>query len=146
MPLVLVNGSTQTVTVSTEPPGAACTLDCMGTRIGAVSPTPGSVRIDKSKNDLSVTCIKDGYQTVTNTHSSKFSGATFGNTLLGGGVGLIVDISTGANFAYPEDIRMAMESSGPPSIRPIVLQKPGVSEIEPAAFTPEPGVPKEPKI
>ena len=56
----LVNGSSQNVTVSTNPPGASCTLDRVGARIGAIPATPGSVRLDKSKNDLSVTCAKGG--------------------------------------------------------------------------------------
>jgi len=110
----IVNGSSQTVTVSSTPPAATCTLDRVGERIGAIAATPGSVRIDKSRKDLTVTCSKDGYQTATVTHPSSFSGATFGNFIIGGGVGFIVDASTGANFSYPEDIRLELAQAAPP--------------------------------
>ena len=98
----IVNGSSQTVTVSTTPPAATCTLDRVGQRIGAIAATPGSVRVDKSKNDLSVTCAKDGYQTATVTHPPSFGGATFANILfglVGGPIAVIVDASSGANYS-----------------------------------------------
>ena len=120
----IVNGSSQTVTVSTTPPAATCTLDRVGERIGAIAATPGSVRIDKSKNDLSVTCSKSGYQTATVTHSSKFSGVTFGNFIAGGAVGFIVDASTGANFSYPEDIRLELAQAAMPRGPGISLNTP----------------------
>lgn len=119
----LVNGTSQTVTVSTTPPGASCTLDRMGTRIGAVSVTPGSVRIDKSKNDLAVTCTKDGFQTATVAHAPSFGGATFGNIIAGGVIGVVVDAASGANYSYPDDIRVEMAASAPIS-PPMAQQAP----------------------
>jgi hypothetical protein len=115
----LVNGTTQTVTVSTTPAAASCTLDRMGARVGAISATPGSVRLDKSKNDLAVTCSKDGFQTATVNHAPSFSGATFGNIIAGGVVGVIVDAASGANYSYPDDIRMDMAANPGASLPPI---------------------------
>ena len=142
----IVNGSSQSVTVSTTPPGASCTLDRLGMRVGAITPTPGSIRLDKSKNDLSVTCTKDGYQTATTTHSPRFSGATFGNLLLGGPVGAIVDASSGANYTYPENIDMPLLSTGPKPLPPITLQnRPGTTSA--TAFRPgETGIPAKDKM
>ncbi len=119
----LVNGTSQTVTVSTTPPGASCTLDRMGTRIGAISSTPGSVRIDKSKNDLAVTCTKDGFQTATVAHAPSFGGATFGNIIAGGVIGVVVDAASGANYSYPDDIRVDMAAAAS-SLPPIAQQAP----------------------
>ncbi len=113
----LVNGSSQNVTVSTTPPGASCTLDRIGARLGAITPTPGSVRVDKSKNDLTVTCSKEGFQTATVTHSPHFSGATFGNIIAGGVIGVVVDASTGANYTYPDNVEVALASNGTPLTR-----------------------------
>ena len=121
----IVNGSSQTVTVSTTPPAATCTLDRVGQRIGAIAATPGSVRLDKSKNDLSVTCAKDGYQTATVTHPPRFSGATFGNIIAGGVVGVIVDASSGANYTYPEDIRLDLAQNPAPRPPAISLNTQG---------------------
>ena len=128
MPIVLlsacatiVNGSSQTITVSTAPPGATCTVDRMGARIGAIAQTPGSVRLDKSKNDLSVTCSKPGYQTATVVKAPSFGGATFGNLIAGGIVGVVVDAASGANYEYPGDIRLDLAANAPP---PLAMQPP----------------------
>ena len=123
----IVNGSSQTVTVSTTPPAATCTLDRVGQRIGAIAATPGSVRVDKSKNDLSVTCAKDGYQTATVTHPPSFGGATFANILfglVGGPIAVIVDASSGANYSYPEDIRLDLAQAPVPRLPGISLNAP----------------------
>ncbi len=125
----IVNGSSQTVTVSTVPPGATCTVDRMGARIGAVAQTPGSVRLDKSKNDLSVTCGKPGFQTVTVTKAPSFCAATFGNILLGvigGPVAVVVDAASGANYEYPGDIRLDLAAEAPPALPLLALQPPAI--------------------
>ena len=127
----LVNGTSQTVTVATTPPSASCTLDRVGARVGVIPQTPGSLRIDKSKNELSVTCSKDGFDTATVTRSPSFSGATFGNIIAGGLVGVVVDAASGANYAYPDTIELALNrtrqptADTPTSSGPIVLQPAG---------------------
>lgn len=146
----LVNGTSQTVTVSTTPTAASCTLDRMGTRVGAIAATPGSVRLDKSKNDLAVTCSKDGFQTATVSHASSFGGATFGNIIAGGIIGVVVDAASGANYSYPDDIRLDMAANPAPSLPPIASQTtpPGIaapirlrpvmagSDVQPALIQP----------
>jgi hypothetical protein len=62
--------------------------------------SPSSVQVHKTKNDFSVECTKDGYQPGNQIAVSKFGGATFGNIVLGGGVGAIVDAASGANYYY----------------------------------------------
>ncbi len=123
----IVNGSSQTVTVSTEPPGATCTVDRVGARIGAIAQTPGSVRLGKSKNDLSVTCAKPGFQTATVTKAPSFGGATFGNIIAGGVVGVVVDAASGANYEYPGDIRLELAADAPPALPPLALQAPAMA-------------------
>lgn len=109
----IVTGSSQTLTVTTTPPGASCVIDRAGDRVGAIATTPGSITIGKSKNDLSVTCSKEGFETATLAHPANFNGVTFGNILLGGVVGIVVDMSTGANFYYSGDVRMDMPATKP---------------------------------
>lgn len=107
----ITTGTSQTLTITTTPAGASCVIDRNGGRVGAIPVTPGSVQLPKSGADLNVTCSKEGYQTALVPHLSKFNGATFGNLLLGGVVGVIVDASTGANFTYPEDLRMDLAAN-----------------------------------
>ena len=118
----IMSGTDQTVTVSTTPPAATCVLDRVGSRIGAIPLTPGSVRIDKSRNDISVTCVKEGFQTAVISHSSRFNGATFGNIIVGGVIGVLVDASSGANFNYPADIRLDMAAVSPAAPTPMASQ------------------------
>jgi hypothetical protein len=62
--------------------------------------TPASVMVHKSTGDLVIDCKKDnlsGNQTLV----SKSNGAVWGNILIGGGIGYIVDRNTGAGFDYP---------------------------------------------
>jgi len=82
------------------------------------------VRIEKSKNNLSVTCSKDGFQTATVVRESSFNGATLGNLILGGPAGLIIDAASGATFSYPDDIRLEMAANPLPSLPPMALQVP----------------------
>lgn len=127
----MMEGTGQSVSVTTTPAGASCEVDRAGVKLGTVNPTPGSLRIDKSKNDLVVTCDKEGYQHAALTSSPKFVGTTFGNIVAGGIIGAVVDASTGANYEYTGEIRIdlapvgaAPVSSAPPT-RPLTATKDG---------------------
>jgi hypothetical protein len=95
------------MSVSTTPvQGAACTLtNSEGTWFLT---SPGSVQVHKTKNDLTVSCAKDGFQPGSQVAVSKFGGATFGNILLGGGVGAIVDAASGANYYYDSPLTVPL--------------------------------------
>ena len=68
----IVEGTDQTVTVFTDPAGASCALKRGGTSIGLVNPTPGSINIDKSKDQITIYCEKDGFEKSAGVLSSKF--------------------------------------------------------------------------
>jgi hypothetical protein len=81
--------------------------------------TPGSVTVHKSTGDLAIDCKKDdvfGRQTLV----SKSNGAVWGNILLGGGIGYIVDRNTGAGFDYPATTLIVMRKMGETSAPPAV--------------------------
>ncbi len=120
----MVEGTTDTVTLSSTPEGATCTLERGGERIGAVASTPGSVSLSKSRNDLVVQCSKPGYRPETKVVQSSFTGTTFGNLLLGGVVGVVVDAASGANSQYPKDIRIDMAEEPRPAAAPMAGQYP----------------------
>lgn len=104
----LVNGTSETVTVMTDPPGASCKLERGAETIGAVTSTPGSVRVDKSSRDMSVTCTKSGFQTAAMSDDSHAVAATVGNLFAGGLIGLAVDAVSGADFSYVDEVRIAL--------------------------------------
>ncbi|MFA9216795.1 MAG: hypothetical protein ACEQSK_06785 [Sphingomonadaceae bacterium] len=93
--------SVQTVFDSKEIAGLGCTLSNDAGSWFLTS--PASVTVHKSTGDLSIDCKKDSY--VGNAIAvSKSNGAVWGNILLGGGIGYIVDRNTGAGFDYPPTI------------------------------------------
>ena len=110
----IVEGGSQNVTVETSPPGATCAVDRMGQRLGMVAPTPGTVRIDKSKNDLAITCTKDGFRPASIAQAPSFGATTLGNIIAGGVIGVVVDAASGANYTYPADVKLELSPAGWP--------------------------------
>jgi hypothetical protein len=96
----ITTGTTQSVTINTNPSGATCTLSREGSTIAVVNPTPGSVTVGKAKGTISVICQKGGYQDTAGTIASEVQGMTFGNILLGGVIGVVVDAASGAMHKY----------------------------------------------
>jgi hypothetical protein len=70
--------------------------------------TPGTVPIRRSNDDMSVVCRKDGIEPGIATVVSETKGMMFGNILLGGGIGALVDHNTGAAYEYPSLIQVMM--------------------------------------
>ena len=80
----IVQGAGQNLTVTTNPAGASCRLERQGAAVGVIAPTPGTLRLDKSRQELVVTCSREGHDPTTARHVSEFGPATFGNFIVGG--------------------------------------------------------------
>ncbi len=104
----IVGGTTQEVLVQSEPSGAGCAIDRNGASIGVVASTPGKVILSRSKETAIVSCSKDGYEKSQEALVSSFTGATLGNILVGGLVGVAVDAASGANNKYPERVTVVL--------------------------------------
>jgi hypothetical protein len=124
----IIDGTTQPVSVNTTPQdGAKCALtNSEGTWYVT---TPGSTTVHKTKHDLTVSCTKDGFaggQTVAQSH---FGGATAGNVILGGVVGLGVDAASGANFYYNSPITVDLGAAS----APVAAAEPAAAPVAGAA-------------
>lgn len=97
----ITKGSSQSITVNSNPQGALCELTREGVNIGFVNPTPGSVTIEKDAAGIQIKCKLDGYLTTMDTLQSSVEGMTFGNILLGGIIGVAIDAGSGAMNEYP---------------------------------------------
>ena len=73
--------------------------------------TPGTAAIRRSNDDMIVICNKDGHAPGTAAVVSETKGMMFGNIILGGGLGAIVDHNTGAAYEYPTLIQIMMGSN-----------------------------------
>ncbi|MGH6720136.1 MAG: hypothetical protein ACREER_12525 [Alphaproteobacteria bacterium] len=104
----ILEGTDQSVTVVTEPPGATCTLMRGGKTIGMVNPTPGSVVLDKSQDNVRVLCTKEDHEDGGATLASSFQGMTFGNLVFGGLIGVAIDAGSGAMHEYPANVTVIL--------------------------------------
>ena len=112
----LTTSSSQTVTLTTEPPGAACTFKRDGEVIGIVNPTPGSLTVNKSHADIDVSCVKEGYIDAIGRVGSKFQAMTFGNILFGGIIGIAVDAVSGATAEYEPNVAIRLTPAEFPDV------------------------------
>lgn len=100
----ITTGASQTLTLTTDPSGASCVLRREGQTIGAVNPTPGSIAVGKSHQDIVVTCSKAGFLDGDAKLSATFQAASLGNILLGGLIGVVVDAASGATAKYEPNL------------------------------------------
>jgi len=114
--VTLTTSSSQTVALTTEPPGAACTFKREGQIIGIINPTPGSLSVTKSHSDIDVTCTKEGYVDAAGRVGSKFQAMTFGNILFGGIIGIAVDAVSGATAEYEATVAIRLMPAEFPNI------------------------------
>ena len=95
----IVSDSTQVVSVDTPNcKGAKCRMS-NSQGVYYIQNTPGSTAIQKAYGDLTITCEKDDYS-FTSIHKSRANMATYGNILLGGIPGALIDGGSGKGYDY----------------------------------------------
>src|SRR4051794_15818214 len=87
----ITSGTTATIAVMSEPPGATCRISRSGAVIAVANPTPGTATISKSTRDLAVDCSRSGNQPGAAVVQPEFQPMTLGNVLIGGLIGIAVD-------------------------------------------------------
>lgn len=125
LPLIFLGGCASITGQSTQPlsvqalsdegevVGAACELE--NSKGKWFVTTPGSTVIGKASDDLNVMCKKTGYDIGRASLTSKAGAGMWGNVLLGGGIGAIVDHNSGAAYNYPPIISVKMSKEGMPT-------------------------------
>ncbi|MGZ5055355.1 MAG: hypothetical protein ACXWAT_10500 [Methylobacter sp.] len=100
----MFTGTSSVVNVTSYPAGAEC--DITGHKVV----TPNNVTLKKSASDLSINCVKDGYDPGSARVESTFNGVTILNIFWGLGVvvGLLVDFSTGAAWNYSDQVNVVL--------------------------------------
>lgn len=75
--------------------------------------TPGSVMVHRSNKPLSIKCQKLGYIQDYSSVDSKTKANMWGNIIVGGGIGAIIDHNNGSAYAYPDVVRIPMRKGAP---------------------------------
>ncbi len=150
----IIEGTSQELYVNTNPAGASCWLMREGRQIATINPTPGTALVQKTKNDITVVCDRDGFQQATYLNHSGVAGATAGNIILGGGIGWAIDSATGSDNKYDSPVNLTLvpkSAMSVPGLRPstpaapIALLPPSAPPVPVSlAPAPVPVVPNEP--
>jgi hypothetical protein len=104
----ITQGGSQAVTIATDPEGASCNVTRRGETLGVISPSPGQINISKGFAPLQVTCQKVGFAEERAEFASSMQGMTFGNLLIGGGIGFAIDAMSGAMRQYASVLRLTL--------------------------------------
>ncbi|MEO5337911.1 MAG: hypothetical protein H7841_13625 [Magnetospirillum sp. WYHS-4] len=101
----VVSGTTQPVFVETpKVSGAICKLSDSKSGRWSLDFSPGTVTVQKGDGPMTVACEKGGHEPTAVTVEETIAGVTFGNILIGGGIGFIVDAASGAAQRYPDKV------------------------------------------
>jgi len=105
----IVDGTSQEIVINTNPSGADCEIERKGTNVAIVSSTPGTALVSKTKDDILITCRKEGFYETTIRNKSRTTWGTLGNVLLGGAVGWGIDSATGADNKYYSPVNIELK-------------------------------------
>ena len=111
----IISSETQPVTVTTQTTDgqsvekAECSLKNDFGSWQIISPGVASVR--RSASDLMVECKKEGYPDGFLRAISRAAGGMWGNIILGGGIGAIIDHNKGTGYNYPNDLPVKLGKS-----------------------------------
>jgi hypothetical protein len=93
----IVNGTSQTVAINTVPAGALLHLDD-----GTSFTTPASLKLKRNR-DYTITFTKDGYHPETRLAGRTASWWLAGNILVGGIIGLAIDVISGGGYRFHDE-------------------------------------------
>lgn len=108
----ITSSEMQTVTLTTKTSKgevvdkAKCTLK--NERGSWQAESPGAVAVRRSSEDLIVECKKEGHTDGMLRAISRAAGGMFGNIILGGGIGALIDHSKGTGYDYPDNLPVRM--------------------------------------
>lgn len=109
-------GTSQEITVNTNPPGAVCVFQRQGMEVGRIGNTPGTANIRKSKYDIVIKCNKAGYAEASYLNHSGTTATIAANVaadlILTAGLSSIVDSADGADNKYDSAVNISLTPLG----------------------------------
>jgi hypothetical protein len=93
----VAHGRYQQVPVNSSPSGANVSVDC-GKGTQAAGQTPVTVNLKRNAEPCTLAVSKDGYEDAKVAFAKSISGWTWGNLVIGGIIGWIIDGADGAIY------------------------------------------------
>lgn len=108
----ITEGTTQDISVVTNPSGASCVFERQGMNIGTIPSTPATLNVPKRKYDIMIKCNKPGYQEASYLNHSGLTATIAANVavdlLLTAGISSIINSSTGADNKYDSAVNITL--------------------------------------
>ena len=101
----IVNGSTDNVSVTSDPEGAKCTI------AGQTFRTPASIPVKHSSDATLVSCSKEGYETGAAPLQSSTSAWVIGDLFMPWLLSFGVDFITGNAWVYDDSVHVTLDRS-----------------------------------
>lgn len=106
--------------------GAECKLT---NDYGTVSGKSGeTLQVRRSSKDLDITCVHPSNPNATARAISRANSGMWGNIIIGGGIGAIIDHNKGTAYTYPTWVQLAFGKA-------LVFDRSGEKEGQPTPFT-----------
>jgi hypothetical protein len=109
----ITSGKDQALSFESEPVGAECILTQGGLDIAKFK-TPNMTMVRRAATPLVIACTKPGYHQTRAMIASTTSTGAWGNLVVGGIIGIMVDQSTGAAFRYYDPPKFALLAASEP--------------------------------
>ena len=136
----IISGDSQTVWVETVGvDGANCTLTDTKGNISTVQ-TPAQTLVNRGDGPLTVSCEKPGVGSAETVHPESLNPWVFGNIVLGGFIGMGIDLATGAYQGYDEKLQVSLNPST------AGLGTPGLGSSSPSTLLAEEGAAPPPLL
>jgi len=120
----IFSGTKQNVRFSSNPPSALVFIDEV-----EAGKTPFEMKLTR-KSEHSVMMKLDGYPTYQTRLTQKFNGWCVGNIFIGGLIGVVVDVSTGAMYNLSPSVINADMSNGTFDVQPAVTEQNTTPKVE----------------
>ena len=106
------DGTSQEISVVSNPPGATCVFERQGYEVGRIVSTPGTANIRKNKYDLLIRCNKPGYAETSYLNHSGTTATIAANVaadlIFTAGISSIVDSADGADNKYDSAVNISL--------------------------------------
>lgn len=96
--------------IETVPVSAECRL--VGTSYDVTITTPVEMELPKRAAPITATCEAPGYDRAVQVLDTEFNGAVAGNVLLGGIIGVVIDVANDNHRTYPSEFIIDMPQLG----------------------------------
>ena len=128
----ITTGTSQSISVNSDPTDADCTLTRDGQTLGTVK-TPGTVTVKRDAKTIHVICKKEAYDDGKVVMNAKFESASALNFVAGGLVGVMVDAASGANNRYEGYVMVQLAALSPADQAAVAAARSKAPPAAPAA-------------